>query len=343
MKKLRVAFETQFAYGTPTGLGVYARQLGNALQRRQDVEVVEICNPRHDVWRFDRRVVWDQVTAPRLVARAQPDVTHFTGGTLPLRAPHPCVVTLHDLAWLHRAVPARLYAQWYFGGLQRRLVKQADRVATDTHSARQDMLEQLHFDPARVAVTGAGVEDAYFGLQREIVTDAPYVLAVGTVEERKDLATALRMLVKHPDLRLICAGPQTPYAQRLLRLATQLGVAARFEMRGYITEGALQSLYAGALALVFPSRYEGFGLPPLQALAAQVPVLASDIPVLREVLSDCAWFATPRDSEAFSDALSEIRAGGDVALRLERGRMWARQFTWAAVAERTVRLYRSLL
>lgn len=342
MKKLRVALETQFAYGSPTGLGVYASRLRDALRQRGDLEVIELCDPSFDVWRFNRRLYWDQLAAPRLAARAKADVVHFTGGTLPLRAPHPCVLTLHDLAWLRNAVPARFYGRWYFAGVQRRLVLQADRIAADSECARREMLERLDLEAARVAVTGAGVDDSYFRLART-VADPPFVLAVGTVEERKDLATALQLLVKQPDLNLISVGPQTAYARRLERLAADLGVAQRFSLRGYVTEAELQSLYAGATALIFPSRYEGFGLPPLQALAAQVPVVASDIPVLREVLGDCAWFATPQDADAFSEALTHVRtAAPDVRMRLEHGRMWARQFTWAGVAEKTARLYKSL-
>lgn len=342
MKKLRVALETQFAYGTPTGLGVYAGQLHAALRRRSDLEVVEICDPGLDVWRFNRRVYWDQVLAPRLVRRAHADVAHFTGGTLPAHAPHPSLLTLHDVAWLHHAVPARLYSRWYFGALQRRWVLQADRIATDTHAGREDLLQNLKADPAKVAVTGAGVEEIYFALPRQ-VADPPYLLCVGTVEERKDLATALRLLPKHPDLHLISVGPLTPYAETVDRLAAELGVSKRFIMSGYVKDSSLHALYAGAVALVFPSWYEGFGLPPLQALAARVPVVASDIPVMREVLGDCAWYATPHDDKAFADALAQVRAGGsDVAMRAESGRMWARQFSWPAVAERTVRLYKSI-
>ncbi|MDQ6780987.1 MAG: hypothetical protein M3Z37_07540, partial [Candidatus Eremiobacteraeota bacterium] len=105
MNKLRVALETQFAYGTPTGLGVYAAGLHAALRQRADVELVEIADADADVWSFPRRVYWDQIAAPRRARSARADVTHFTGGTLPLRAPHPCVLTLHDVAWLRKAVP----------------------------------------------------------------------------------------------------------------------------------------------------------------------------------------------------------------------------------------------
>lgn len=342
MKKLRVALETQFAYGTPTGLGVYAAGLHAALRQRDDVEVIEVADAAASVWSFPRRILWDQVSAPRRARAARPDVTHFTGGTLPLRAPHPCVLTLHDVAWLRGAVPARMYARWYFGRLQRTLVTQADRIAADSQAARSELLQQVRLQPQHVIVTGAGVEESYFGVERN-VAQPPYLLNVGTVEQRKNLAAALPLLVEHPDLVLVSAGPHTPYARELRHAAQGLGVEDRLRLLGFVAPDALLALYAGALAFVFPSTYEGFGLPPLQALAAGLPVIAADIAVLREVLDSCAWFAAPSDQDALVRALREIRNGGTaVDARVAAGRSWARGYTWSAVADRMTRLYRSI-
>ncbi len=343
MTPLRVALETQFVSGTSTGLGVYAANLAAALRARSDVDVIELRDPGYDVWRFDRRVYWDQMRAPLLARRCHPDVVHFTGGTLPLWTPHPCVLTLHDLAWLHGAVTAPPHAHLYFGKLQGGLSRHADRIATDTMVALDQITERLGIEPSKVAVTGAGVDASWFEL-----TPAPaepaYVLSVGTVEERKDLITAVRALSAFPMLRLISVGPHTSYAARVRQAAADAGIGERVELRGYVDEATLRTLYAGSSALVFPSRYEGFGLPPLQALAAGVPVVAADIAVLREVLGDCAFFAPVGDAQGFAERLRSVLAGGaGVRELVERGRLHARAHSWAAVAERTVRLYYSLM
>jgi glycosyltransferase involved in cell wall biosynthesis len=343
VKRLVVALETQFAYVKPTGLGTYARKLAQALRGRSDVVLVEIAYSNLNVWRFDRRLVWDQVVAPFLARRAHADVTHFTGGTLPLGAPRPNVLSLHDLAWLDGAVRGRPYSRVYFGLVQRRLARRADRIVADTLTARDEIVRRLEMSPARVAVCGAGVDEEWFGIVRR--PDEPaYVLAVGTVEERKDLETAVRAVARVPGLRLVSAGAPTAYASRVGEVVRALGVGDRVSLAGYVSEERLHALYAGASALIFPSRYEGFGLPPLQALAAGVPVIASDIPVLREVLGDCALFAPPGDVDAFADALRRILAD-ERSLRpmIERGRMRARDFSWAGVAQRVVGVYRSLV
>ena len=334
--------ETQFARGTPTGLGVYAKALTHALAGRSDVEVVELHDPRFDVWRFDRRVYWDQIRAPQLAAAAQVQVVHFTGGTLPLRPPHPCVLTVHDMAWLRGAVQGRSYSRMYFGALQRRLVRHADAIATDTAVVRDEILSLLQLPQTQVSVCGCGVDGAWFGLVRR-VAEPPYLLYVGTVEERKDLITAVRALAQLPDVRLVSAGPQTGYAARVRATAESAGVGERVTLQGFVDEATLRALYSSAIALIFPSRYEGFGLPALQALAAGLPVVASDLPVLREVLGDWALFAPPGDARAFAQCVRSIMEGGP---RIEKqtmgGRVHAERMQWPEVADRLVQLYRSV-
>lgn len=340
---LRVAIETQFARGTPTGLGVYASRLAASLRARSDVEVVELAEPEYDLWRFDRRVYWDQLRVRRLAREAHPDVVHFTGGTLPWRPPHPCVLTLHDLTWLRAANRGRAYVRWYFGRIQPGLARQADAIVVDTEAARHDVADGLGIDPTRIAVTGAGVDERYFEVLRS-PAERPYALCVGTVEERKDLVTAVRALARFPQMRLIAVGPLTPYADTVQREIRSLGLDRRVELRGYVGDDELLDLYAHAVALIFPSHYEGFGLPPLQALAAGVPVVASRIPVLEEVLGDCAWYAQRGDDAAFAGQLEVVLAGGAaVDERVARGRTRAGGFTWPSVAERMMAVYRSVV
>jgi glycosyltransferase involved in cell wall biosynthesis len=341
MRRVRVAIETQFARGTPTGLGVYARGLSRALAERPDVDVVELADPSFDVWRLDRRVYWDQLRAPQLARRSRADVIHFTGGTLPLLTPHPCVLTLHDLAWLHHAVDGGLHARLYFEALQRRLVTRADRIVTVSQTSREDIVDHLRVAPSTVAVTGEGIDDSWFALERRPI-DPPYLLCVGTVEARKDLVTPVRALRELPDFRLISVGPYTSYVTHVVRAVSEANVRERVELRGYVDDADVRSLYEGASALVFPSRYEGFGLPPLQALAAGVPVVASDIPVLREVLGDCAFFARAGEPASFAQSVRAALAP-DAREKIERGRVHARSFSWSDVAQRVTGVYRSLL
>jgi glycosyltransferase involved in cell wall biosynthesis len=341
---VRVAVETQYAVGNSTGLGSYASRLFEALVRRPDVEVVALHDERFDLWRFDRRVYWDQLRAPMLARRARADVVHFTGGTVPLVAPHRMVVTVHDLVWVRGANQGRSYVRWYFGRLQPSLVRRAAAIVVDTEAARADVADGLRISPDRVVVAGAAADDEFFSVARRPDPAAPFVLAVGTVEERKDLVTAVRAIARIPDVRLVSVGPRTAYADAVMREAALLGVAARVELRGYVDKATLLRLFSEASALVFPSRYEGFGLPPLQAQAAGLPVVAARGPVVEEVLGAHAWFAPAGDFVDFAAQLETVlRGGAEVNARVASARAHAREFTWDLVAERMSQVYRSVM
>ena len=337
MTRIRVALETQFAVGTPTGLGVYASGLANALRARDDVEVVELRDDSFDLWRFDRRIYWDQVRAPALASRAKADVIHFTGGTLPVRLTHPTVLTLHDLVWLRSVNRGRFYVRWYFGRFQPSLARRADAIVADTNAAKADVVDGLGIDPAKVHVVGVGIDESFFSIVRA-PSDPPFALSVGTVEERKDLVTAVEAIARIPDLRLISAGPLTPYADEVRAMAQRLGVSNRVELRGYVDDATLRDLYARAAVFVFPSRYEGFGLPPLQALACGLPVVAARIPVTEEVLGDCAVFVEPGDSKGLASALTSAIVSQNEN-KASSSRRRAQLFTWGAVVDRLCLCY----
>jgi len=236
----------------------------------------------------------------------------------------------------------RPYVRWYFGSQQPRHASCADAIVVDTEAAKRDVADGLRLDEARISVAGAAADERFFGITSE-PSSLPFVLAVGTVEERKDLATAVRAIAKLDSVRLVSVGPPTRYAEDVRREAERLDVGERVDLRGFVDDATLLRLYASAAALVFPSRYEGFGLPPLQALAAGLPVVASRIPVLEEVLGDCAWYASAGDDEAFAGQLRRVLAGGSkVEERVLRGRFHARSFTWQRVADKLVGLYRAI-
>jgi glycosyltransferase involved in cell wall biosynthesis len=340
---VRVAVETQFAVGTPTGLGVYARNLSEALNQTAGIEAVALEDPRFDLWRFDRRVYWDQIRAPMLAKRARADIAHFTGGTVPALRHRRTVVTVHDLVWRRRANRGRPYVHWYFADIQRVLVRRAAGIVVDTDAARSDVSDGLGIERDRIFVAGAGVDRRFFDVMRN--PDAmPFVLSVGTVEERKDLITAVRAIATMPEIKLVAAGPHTSYAASVMREAERLGLSSRVQLLGYVDDARLLDLYSRASAFVFPSRYEGFGLPPLQACAAGLPVVASDIPVIKEVLGPSVRYCEAGDDRAFGAALAEaLGATDDGHARINAAREHARSFTWSGVAQRLAGFYRSLL
>ena len=129
--------------------------------------MVALHDKQFDLWRFDRRVYWDQMPRTRCwQARARADVVHFTGGTVPIFAPHRVIVTVHDLVWLRGANRGRPYVRWYFGALQPAFVRRAAAIVVDTDAARLDVADGLRIPPERIAVAGAAADDVFFSVVR---------------------------------------------------------------------------------------------------------------------------------------------------------------------------------
>jgi len=330
--------------GSATGIGEYLTGLIAALRARGDVDVVTLRAPSLDPWRFDRRVMWDQILLPLGTRRARVDLLHCAAGTLPLFAPAPLVATVHDVAWLHAQRHTKAYARAYFGAFQLARYRRARRIAVDSAFSRDQLLALGGFEPERVAVVYPGVAGDVAALARAPAPE-PFALSVGTLERRKNLEVAIRALALVPGLRLVAVGPSTSYREDCLRAAREAGVAERIEWRGYVARDELLALYAQAAAVVVPSRYEGFGYAAAQALCGGVPLIAARTSSLPEVVGDDAPLLEPDDVAAWGEALRLVLADRDAAERRAqsvRGAAIAR-FAWATSAAQIAALYRAAL
>jgi glycosyltransferase involved in cell wall biosynthesis len=210
----------------------------------------------------------------------------------------------------------------------RRSARRADWILAISERTRRDVIELYGIAPERVEVTPLGVDDAF--APGEAASDS-YVLLVGAIEPRKNPLAAARA-AREVGRPLVAAGPVRDRA--LARELEQAGA----DLRGYVPKDELAALYRGAACLVFPSRYEGFGLPLVEAMASGTPVVAAPDAALVEVAGDAAVFATP---DELADGIRRALAQRErlVAAGLER----ARRFTWDETARRTLAVYRELL
>ncbi|HKU68334.1 MAG TPA: glycosyltransferase family 1 protein [Candidatus Baltobacteraceae bacterium] len=339
-----VALDMQLAVGHATGIGEYVIGLAGALRER-GVDVVELCEPKLDPWRFDRRVTWDQVLLPQRARASGADVLHCASGTMPLHTTLPTIVTVHDVAWLKVQRHTRPYARYYFGTFALQRYPRAHAIVVDSAFSRSELLEVLQVPEDRVHVVYPGVASDYCTLRRR-PSGEPVILVPGTVERRKNLEVLIRALpALAPDVRIVSVGPSTPYQDECERLAEHLGVADRIEWRGYVARAALLELYATCALVAVPSRYEGFGYAAAQALCAGTPVIVSDAASLPEVVGGAAPIVSAGDHDGWSREIAALLrdAPAPSALAQERRQAAAARFAWSAGATALSEVYETAL
>jgi glycosyltransferase involved in cell wall biosynthesis len=224
------------------------------------------------------------------------------------------VATVHDVAWQRVQAHARPYARAYFGGFALNRYRAARRVLVDSAFSRDELIAVApSIDPERIDVAYPGVSADVAAVERARDDEAPFALVVGTLERRKNFDVLVRALPAVPGLRLVSAGPPTPYRETCLQTAHELGVADRIEIRGYVTRAELLELYARATFAAVPSRYEGFGYAAAQALCAGVPLVSSNASSLPEVVRDDAVLLDPSDTRGWAQAMRDVLARRDAA------------------------------
>jgi len=337
---VNVAVDAQLAVGSATGIGEYVRGLLAAL-RAEPVEFYALSEPRLDPWRFDRRVIWDQLLLQARAAQRKPDVLHCASGTMPALRVAPIVVTVHDVAYLRVQQHVRPYARWYFGTFAAGQYRHARAVVVDSAFSRDEFLVVTNVPEERVRVVYPGVARDYAALKIAAEPE-PFVLVPGTVERRKNLEVLISALPKMPQLRVVSMGPSTPYRNDCERLARTLGVEDRVEFRGYVSRAELLDAYARAAAVAVPSRYEGFGYAAAQALCAGVPVAVANCASLPEVGGAGASIVDAGDAAAWAATLTQLAF--DPAQRqaaLARREEQIERFSWRRSASAMVEIYES--
>jgi glycosyltransferase involved in cell wall biosynthesis len=278
---------------------------------------------------------------PRLLRRLRPALAHFQH-SLPLTCPCPAVVTAHDLSFERDPSLMSLRDRVIFRTVVPRSARRAARVLAVSERTKRDLIEFYDLPEDKIVVTPNGVDPA-FSPDGPGADGEPYALFVGALQPRKDPQVAIEALalLGEDDLRLVLVGPDKGGRGQAERTAERNGLRGRVEFRDHVPHEELAALYRGAACLVFPSRYEGFGLPMLEAMASGTPVVATTAGALPEVAGDAAILVEERNPVAFAGGIERALADRErlVAAGLER----AKRFSWAETARRTLDVYRELL
>lgn len=315
---------------------------------------------RRGAWRTERplaRIAWEQIAQPVALARTRPDLAHQLAFVAPVLSRVPFVVTVYDLSFVR--YPERLPAarRWYLRLLTRRSCQRARRVIAISRSTAADLTAIFGVPAERIDVAVPGVGEEFTPLPRAEIEafraekglPARFFLFLGTLEPRKNLPVLLRAYAALPAsdreaVHLVLAGGRGWMTGEIERALEQGDLARTVHLPGYVPAEDLPLWYNAAEALVYPSVYEGFGLPVVEAMACGTPALVADSSSLPEAAGDVGRCVPPHDEAAWTTALAQtmhdqtwrVEAGG-------RGRTHAQQFTWARTAAQTVASYRRAL
>jgi glycosyltransferase involved in cell wall biosynthesis len=288
------------------------------------------------------RILWEQIVLPFEAARYGLDVLFNPGFTAPLFSPCRQVTVFHDLQ--HKRHPE--YFRWFDLPFWRLMLwaaaHRSRRLIAVSEATRSDLLRFYSIRKDRIAVIHHGVGPAFAQLDRSHTES--YLLCVSTLHPHKNLPRLIRAYGrKKRDFQLILAGLRGFHAQAIERLVQELNLRDSVRITGWVPREELYSLYARARAFVYPSTFEGFGMPVLEALAAGIPVACSDISPLREVANDAALFFDPLNEGDIASGIEQVMSDASLGERLAiAGRERARRFTWQKSAEQTLEVLRDV-
>ena len=297
---------------------------------------------------FPTNLGWSLIDLPRAIRHERLDVFHAPAYTAPLRGTVPLVLTIHDVSYERHPewYPYRRDAirRWFY----RRSARAADVIVTDSDFSRREIAAAYDLDPNHIRVVPLGVGSPFLTTtppRPPADTKQPYVLHVGDLHVRRNLRTLVRALARLSSVSahitpplLVLAGADRGERVHIEAEAQRANIHVQFA--GTPDDDALASLYAGAAAFVYPSRYEGFGLPLLEAMACGAPVIGARAGAIPEVIGDAGMLVDPDDEAEMAASIGRLMTDADLADGFRRaGRKRAMEYTWERTARQTTAAY----
>jgi glycosyltransferase involved in cell wall biosynthesis len=364
---LRVGIDGRAFTSPAAGVRRYVHQLAPALlELGEPLEIValggkpvvppgvtQVPEPPHP----PSNLGWTLVGLPMAAACAGVDLIHAPAYTAPFLSRLPIVITIHDVSYERHPEWYPYRRDWVRRAFYRRSAKAAKQILTDSAFSAAEIAAAYGIDPNLIAVVPLGVAPGFAPADRDVPLDlpagvtTPFLLHVGDLHERRNLPMLVDALIearRHfggaAGLSLVLAGVDRGVADGLCAMASDAGIPDAVVRLGVVEDERLAVLYRAAAALVYPSLYEGFGLPVLEAMACGTPVIASTAASIPEVLGDAGLLLPPDDTSAWVDAI--LRVMNDESLRAAMraaGLVRSTTFTWAHTARLTLAAYRRAL
>ncbi|MBN1688174.1 MAG: glycosyltransferase family 4 protein [Candidatus Omnitrophica bacterium] len=359
---MKIGIDTHSCFGQKTGLGVYTENLVRSIIRESRDRHIIRCyaKPREKDWNTAERMQWENYELLSIAFKDRIRLLHVPCFAPPIIRPFKVVVTVHDLIGMKFPNQMGWPSRFYWGKWLPVAVRSANAIITDSENSKRDIMQELRIPEKKIHLVYPSGHEGFSNmknhpkweiLKKRLNIAEKYFLSVGTLEPRKNLERVIRafdefLKQKRGDVRfqLVIAGSRSFAQGRAYELLVH-GSQANLDdilFTDYLSQEELNLLYSNSQALIFPSLYEGFGIPVLEAMASGTPVLTSKTSSLPEVAGSAAWLVDPTQTQQIVEGM--ITFGHDESVRsdfVEKGFQQIKNFSWDKAARETIKVYES--
>ncbi|MFA6423025.1 MAG: glycosyltransferase family 1 protein [Patescibacteria group bacterium] len=355
---MKIAIDVQTTAGQKSGFGFYVSNLVENLKKIDTKNEYLLVEPHKDRdLSTPQRIIWDQIRFPIEAAKFKADIVHQPCFSAPILTRAKKVVTINDLISVFFPQNLPFFSRLFYSKWMPFSYRFADTYIAISEHTKKDIkkLLPINMDDVTVIYDAASEEfkliedkEKINQITKKYKINSPYIMHVGTLEPRKNLPFLVKVfseVIKDSSIKhnLVIAGKKGWYYESLFELVKDLNLSSRVNFAGYISDEDMPYLYNGASLFTFPSLYEGFGLPPLEAMSCGTPVISSNTSSLPEVVEDAGYLVSPDDKNGWIKAIGEILTSGKIQADLsKKSLIQARKFSWEETARQTIKVYERL-
>jgi len=352
---MKIAIDTQIAQGQKTGFGFYVQNLVENLKIIDHKNNYILINPKSDKdLSAPKRFVWDQYGFPRLALKKKVDIIHqpcFSAPVLHGRAK--LVLTCHDIIGITFSKDLPFFSRQYFGKWMPFSYRYADKIICDSENTKNDLIRVLKIPKEKLKVIYLAASKLFKPVYDKNKIDEvkkkyqikdKYFLYLGTLNPRKNIELIIKVFARiyknYPGYQLIISGKKTWHYQNLIKIVNDLNLEDQVIFTDYVPDEDSLYLYNGSEIFLFPSLYEGFGLPPLEAMSCGRPVISSNATSLKEIIGDGGVLVSPNDEKSWIKNIERVIKNKIFKNDLEgKALQQVKKFSWKKCAEETLKIY----
>ena len=353
---MKIAIDIQTTLGKPTGFGFYVSNLVDNLKKIKSQHKYLLINPKSEKdFSTPQRFFWDQFTFPKMAKAYGADLLHQPCFSAPFNFRGPVVVTIHDIISILFPENIPFASRMFYSKWMPFSYRRATKIITISESTKRDIIRVLKIPESKITVIPLAVGNEYKKriphnkiekIKKKYNLPQDYIFHVGTLEPRKNLKFLVKIFArsieseKNKNLNLVIAGKKGWYYEGLFELVKERKLEDKVIFTGYVDDKDKPALYQGAKIFAFPSLYEGFGLPPLEAMASGAPVISSDTSSMPEVVGKAGILLNPNDSKAWIEAITRLNTSDRLRKEMiDKNKIQVEKFSWVRAAEQTIAVY----